>query len=255
MPGPKRSAISDGVVLTGADRTVGVRRLARGAVEVDRALVGDPAPEVAVGQRALEVAVAVDEEDDAGLVGRDLLESAQDRVLGVHEVRRQVALDDHHRILPLRALRGWRLGKASAGSYGTDVAQVVAPDRGRPRRSRPKPRAAGLPLVHPARPQTQTRRTPLRQRPPRPLPPGRAHLLLPDRPPVPTTPPAEDPPGGASTYLRPSNPASYAVETSPHGYQYLRDHTGTLDVSRDRHRCRPPRPTGHARHPRHAGET
>jgi hypothetical protein len=25
------------------------------------------------------------------------------------------------------------------------------------------------------------------------------------------------------------------VWTSPHGYQYLRDHRGTLDVSRDRH--------------------
>jgi hypothetical protein len=44
-------------------------------------------------------------------------------------------------------------------------------------------------------------------------------------------------------------PGSY-VWTSPHRYQYLRDHTGTLDVSRDRHRCHTPRPddtppTGH----------
>jgi hypothetical protein len=27
---------------------------------------------------------------------------------------------------------------------------------------------------------------------------------------------------------------------SPHGYQYLRDHTGTLDVSHDRHSSAPP---------------
>ena len=38
-------------------------------------------------------------------------------------------------------------------------------------------------------------------------------------------------------------PGSY-VWTSPHGYQYLRDHTGTLDISRDRHR-RHPRPPDH----------
>ena len=34
-------------------------------------------------------------------------------------------------------------------------------------------------------------------------------------------------------------PGSY-VWTSRHRYQYLRDHTGTLDVSRDHHRCQPP---------------
>ncbi len=45
-------------------------------------------------------------------------------------------------------------------------------------------------------------------------------------------------------------PGTY-LWTSPHGYQYLRDHTGTLDVSRDRHRCQPTRqPTPH-----HTGET
>jgi hypothetical protein len=33
------------------------------------------------------------------------------------------------------------------------------------------------------------------------------------------------------------------VWSSPHGYQYLRDHEGTLDVSTDR-RSRPPRPAG-----------
>jgi hypothetical protein len=36
-------------------------------------------------------------------------------------------------------------------------------------------------------------------------------------------------------------PGSY-LWTSPHRYQYLRDHTGTLDVSRDKHRRRPPDP-------------
>jgi hypothetical protein len=34
-------------------------------------------------------------------------------------------------------------------------------------------------------------------------------------------------------------PGTY-LWTSPHAYQYLRDHTGTLDVSRDKHRCQPP---------------
>jgi hypothetical protein len=34
------------------------------------------------------------------------------------------------------------------------------------------------------------------------------------------------------------DPGSY-IWTSPHGYQYLRDHTGSLDVSRDRHTCKP----------------
>jgi hypothetical protein len=36
-------------------------------------------------------------------------------------------------------------------------------------------------------------------------------------------------------------PGTY-LWTSSHRYQYLRDHTGTLDVSHDRHRCRPPDP-------------
>src|SRR5688572_2439508 len=35
------------------------------------------------------------------------------------------------------------------------------------------------------------------------------------------------------------------VWTSPHGYQYLRDHHGTLDVSRDRHPHPPPDPCTH----------
>jgi hypothetical protein len=34
-------------------------------------------------------------------------------------------------------------------------------------------------------------------------------------------------------------PGSY-VWTSPHGYHYLRDHTGTLDISHDKHHCHPP---------------
>ena len=38
------------------------------------------------------------------------------------------------------------------------------------------------------------------------------------------------------------------VWTSPHGYQYLRDHHGTLDVSRDRH-PHPPDPCTHPRPP------
>jgi hypothetical protein len=39
---------------------------------------------------------------------------------------------------------------------------------------------------------------------------------------------------GAWTYT-PLEPGTF-LWTSPHGYQYLRDHTGTLDVSRDRPR-------------------
>ena len=41
--------------------------------------------------------------------------------------------------------------------------------------------------------------------------------------------------GGWSYYTL--EPGSY-VWTSPHGYQYLRDHTGTLDISHDHHRRR-----------------
>jgi hypothetical protein len=43
--------------------------------------------------------------------------------------------------------------------------------------------------------------------------------------------------GGWTYYVL--EPGTY-LWTSPHRYQYLRDHTGTLDVSRDHHRCRPP---------------
>jgi hypothetical protein len=98
----------------GVDRRradLGVCRLARGTVEVDGVLGGHPPAEVAVGKRALEMAVAVDEEDDAGLVGRDLLQGAQHRVLGVHQVRRQVALDDHPRILSFHRVGVRLLGK------------------------------------------------------------------------------------------------------------------------------------------------
>jgi hypothetical protein len=52
--------------------------------------------------------------------------------------------------------------------------------------------------------------------------------------------------GGWPYYILESG--SY-VWTSPHGYQYLRDHTGTLDVSRDKHRCPLPSP------PAEPGET
>ena len=43
---------------------------------------------------------------------------------------------------------------------------------------------------------------------------------------------------GGWTY-HPLEPGTY-LWTSPHRYHYLRDHTGTLDVSRDHHRCQPP---------------
>jgi hypothetical protein len=52
--------------------------------------------------------------------------------------------------------------------------------------------------------------------------------------------------GGWRYYIL--EPGSY-VWTSPHGYQYLRDHTGTLDVSCDKHRCPLPSP------PAEPGET
>ena len=45
--------------------------------------------------------------------------------------------------------------------------------------------------------------------------------------------------GGWSYYVL--EPGSY-VWTSPHRYQYLRDHTGTLDISHDKHQCRPHHP-------------
>jgi hypothetical protein len=45
--------------------------------------------------------------------------------------------------------------------------------------------------------------------------------------------------GGWTYYIL--EPGSY-VWRSPHGYQYLRDHTGTLDISHDKHRCTPKDP-------------
>ena len=61
---------------------------------------------------------------------------------------------------------------------------------------------------------------------------------------VPAASPGQDPrPAGPTP---PSNAARY-VWTSPHGYQYLRDHHGTLDVSRDRHP--PADPCTHRRTP------
>jgi hypothetical protein len=45
---------------------------------------------------------------------------------------------------------------------------------------------------------------------------------------------------GGWTY-RILEPGSY-VWTSPHRYQYLRDHTGTLDISRDKHHCQRDKP-------------
>jgi hypothetical protein len=48
--------------------------------------------------------------------------------------------------------------------------------------------------------------------------------------------------GGWSYHLL--EPGSY-IWTSPHRYQYLRDHTGTLDISGDKHHCHPPPPGAH----------
>ena len=111
------------------------------------------------------------------------------------------------------------------------------PDRPRPRRvlRNPRPthrtdRAPGrhlcVPVVHPAGPI-------LRHRPRDPARPRRTNLL--DT--------ISRPCAGDITGSRPTAPWTYtALEpgtylwSSPHGYQFLRDHTGTLDVCRDRPR-------------------
>ena len=71
---------------------------------------------------------------------------------------------------------------------------------------------------------------------------GPAQLLLQRRPPLPQTSPGQDPrPAG------PTPPSNAAPTCGParHGYQYLRDHHGTLDVSRDRHPDTRPDPCTH----------
>ncbi|MPM28499.1 hypothetical protein SDC9_75025 [bioreactor metagenome] len=73
----------------------GVRHGHGGGRQVRGRLVDDPAAEVAVGEGPVEVAVLVDAEDLAGLVGGDLLQGGQHRVLGEDDVRGELALDDH----------------------------------------------------------------------------------------------------------------------------------------------------------------
>ncbi len=78
----------------GADG-VGVRDVGARPGEVDLGLGGDPAADVAVGDRPDEVAVLADAEDDARAVGGDLLQGPQDGVLAVDDEGRDRALDDH----------------------------------------------------------------------------------------------------------------------------------------------------------------
>ncbi len=102
-----------------------------------------------------------------------------------------------------------------------DPVRSPRPARGPDRRTRPHLR---LPLVHPTS-------DPLRRRPRHPLLRRRTHRLGQPRTAVPTAPPTQDP--LALELHRPRTRQSY-LWSSPHGYQYLRDHRGTTDVSRDR---------------------
>ena len=73
-------------------------------------------------------------------------------------------------------------------------------------------------------------------RPRHPLRRGRHHLERQHRAPVSTAPSAQNPHSWTYTMLEPGS----FLWSSPHGYQFLRDHHGTLDVSRDQ-----PRALGH----------
>ncbi len=90
------------------------------------------------------------------------------------------------------------------------------------------------------RPRPRTRRARRRLRPPGPLREGPAQLLLQHRPPCRRHHRVKTHGGWTYTALE----RGTYVWTSPHGYQYLRDHHGTLDVSRDRH-PNPPDPCTH----------
>ncbi len=170
---------------------------------------------------------------------------------------------------PLRRRRGPRrpVGRASSGGSRTPGVRCTPsrsgsgaatptprspcnrsrPERAHRRRGLRDPRpAAGtdhpdppdlrVPLVHPTRPRPGARRARRRLRPPGPLREGPAQLLLQHRPALPRHHRAKTHGGWSYTALE----RGTYVWTSPHGYQYLRDHHGTLDVSRDRH----PAPAG-----------
>ncbi len=73
----------------------GVGDLGARVGEVDLGLRGDPAAHVAVADRADEVPVLGDAEDDPGLVGADLLERGEHGVLAVDDEGPDAAVDDH----------------------------------------------------------------------------------------------------------------------------------------------------------------
>ena len=87
--------ISAGVAVEGALRDPGVGDVGAGAGEVDLGLGGDPAAHVAVADRADEVPVLGDAEDDPGLVGADLLQRGEHRVLAVDDEGPDGPVDDH----------------------------------------------------------------------------------------------------------------------------------------------------------------
>ena len=91
----------------------------------------------------------------------------------------------------------------------------------------PDPPDLRVPLVHQTRPRPRTGRARRRLRPPGPLHEGPAQLLLQRRPALPAASPGQDP---RRLDLHRPRTRDY-VWTSPHGYQYLRDHHGTLDVA------------------------
>ena len=155
--------------------------------------------------------------------------------------RRSARVENTRTPVTAETIREW-CGRPDPTSSSNRSVTWPSTSRSRPTRSptgsaRPSPCATllCLPLVHPTRPRW-TRRTRRRLRPhPRPRP-GRPDLLLPIAPLCRRHHRFKTHGGWRYHVLE---PGSY-VWTSPHGYQYLRDHTGTLDVSRDRHRCRPP---------------
>ena len=96
-----------------------------------------------------------------------------------------------------------------------------------PRADHPGPPDLRVPLVHQTRPRPGAGRARRRLRPPGPLHPGETQLLLQHRPLCRRHHRAKT--HGRWTYT--ALDRGTHVWTSPHGYQYLRDQHGTLDVS------------------------
>lgn len=86
------------LVARGLERQLGEGGVGDGLdrqVHVDQGGRGHPAANVAIGHRADHAPALADHDDEAGLVGRDLLEADENRVFGKDAIGRRAAVDDH----------------------------------------------------------------------------------------------------------------------------------------------------------------